>query len=419
MKVNSKMAILFWLKGKPSIDGKKHLYARVTLEGKRVEIAMGKKVPVDLWNQDLEMLTDKSESCLRVNRHINDVRLSLEKKFDLLESLHPIVTAQMVKDEHLGIKREKRSIGQVADFFIEKFEKKVEKKLRAKASLSKWKTCRVKIKKFLKFEFKVEDIDLSRITYSYAEDFVDFMVIEQDLNTNSAFKYFKQFKQLLKYAVERGWLLHNPVQGFRSTYVHPERDILHDEELMHMYNKNFSIQRLEEVKDAYLFMCFTGYAFKDVEMLTPDHVTKYFDGEDWIIKNRHKTWCRENVPLLPYAKAIIEKYKNHPYCIANNRLLPVNSNQKFNAYLKEVADLCGIQKELTTHTARHTFATTVTLANGVPIETVSAMLGHKSIKTTQIYAKIVAAKISKDMKELKDKLAMKIPASMMEMTEAA
>jgi integrase len=176
---------------------------------------------------------------------------------------------------------------------------------------------------------------------------------------------------------------------------------------------------LEEVKDAYLFMCFTGYAFKDTESLTPEHVMRYFDGEDWIIKNRHKTWCRENVPLLPIAKEIIDKYKNHSYCIAHNKLLPINTNQKFNGYLKEVADLCGILKELTTHTARHTFATTVTLANGVPIETVSALLGHKSIKTTQIYAKIVAAKVSYDMLALKEKLQIKMPTSIMEVQEAA
>jgi len=188
---------------------------------------------------------------------------------------------------------------------------------------------------------------------------------------------------------------------------------------MILYNKHISVPRLAEIRDAYLFMCFTGYAYKDTSLLSPDHVTKYFDGEDWIMKNREKTWCRENVPLLPIAKEIIDRYKNHPLCVANGTLLPIKSNQKFNAYLKEIAEICGINKNLTTHTARHTFATTVTLANGVPLETVSALLGHKSIRTTQIYAKIVAKKISEDMKELKKALQLKMPGSMMEAKAAA
>ncbi len=152
------------------------------------------------------------------------------------------------------------------------------------------------------------------------------------------------------------------------SYVNPDRDILDIDELSALYHKKMPMPRLEEAKDVYLFMVCTGYAYKDAELLEPDNRAKYFDGEDWIIKNREKTWCRENVPLLPIAKAILDKYKDHPYCIAHGRLLPVKSNQRFNGYLKEIADLCGIRKNLTTHTARHTFATTVTLANGVPLK---------------------------------------------------
>jgi integrase len=186
---------------------------------------------------------------------------------------------------------------------------------------------------------------------------------------------------------------------------------------MTLYHKHFEIKRLEEIKDVYLFMCFTGLAYKDTSLLTIDYIINFFDGEEWIVKNREKTYCRENVPLLPIAKEIIEKYSNHPVRKSKGLLLPVLTNQKYNAYLKEVVDICGINKILTTHTARHTFATTVTLANGVPIETVSALLGHKSIKTTQIYAKIVAQKISEDMSALKQKLAIKLPILTLESHE--
>jgi site-specific recombinase XerD len=257
------------------------------------------------------------------------------------------------------------------------------------------------------------DIPLKELKYSFAEDFIDYLVLEQGIESNTAMKYLKNTKHIVKVAVERDWLLKSPIAPYQCCYVHPERDILNEAELLAMYQKKITIARLEEVRDAYVFMCFTGFAYKDASSLDPSNLVKYFDGEDWIVKNRQKTMCRENVPLLPIAKEILEKYKNHPYCVANNLLLPINSNQKYNAYLKELATICGIEKHLTTHTARHTFATTVTLANGVPLETVSALLGHKSIKTTQIYAKIVANKVSTDIGALKEKLVMKIPPSLM------
>ena len=128
------------------------------------------------------------------------------------------------------------------------------------------------------------------------------------------------------------------------------------------------------------------------------------DGNLWLSTQRRKTGVQERVPLLPIAVKIIERYKNHEYCKRNNKLLPVNSNQRYNAYLQEIGIICNIKKKLTTHIARHTFATTVTLANGVPIETVSAMLGHTSIKTTQIYAKVLEKKVSEDMNQLRSKL---------------
>lgn len=360
------------------------------------------------------MLTDKSPESLLINRYISEVKLKLEKIYDLIEYQYPIVTGEMIKERYKGLKTEKRTLIEVVDFLISKFETKVGKGLRAEQSLSKWRTVKGKIEQFLKFEYKTDDIELSRITYSFAVDFIDFLTTQQDINQNTAFKYFKHVKQTLKVAVERDWLAVNPVQGFRSTYVHPERNILDHEELMRLYNRKFSITRLEEVKDAYLFMCFTGYAFKDASSLSSENIVKYFDGEDWIVKNRQKTLCRENVPILPVAGEIIKKYETHPCRLLHNRLLPFISNQKFNAYLKEIASLLGIEKNLTAHTARHTFATTVTLSNGVPIETVSALLGHKSTRTTQIYAKIVAEKISKDMKMLKEELKIKIPKSMQE-----
>lgn len=204
-------------------------------------------------------------------------------------------------------------------------------------------------------------------------------------------------------AVDHGWIPANPLGGFKCSYEDPQRERLIMEEIMVLYYKEL-IPRLAEVRDIYLFCCFTGYAYTDVQQLTPANIVLGTDGEKWVIKDRTKTDTPEHIPLLPIALEIVERYKDSPYCKLYNRLLPVNSNQKYNAYLKEIAVICGIQKHLTTHTARHTFATTVTLENDVPIETVSQMLGHRSIRTTQIYAKITQRKISNNMRTLRQRL---------------
>ena len=174
-----------------------------------------------------------------------------------------------------------------------------------------------------------------------------------------------------------------------------------------MLNKEMHTPRLELVRDIFIFCCFTGFAYVDVKKLTPDHVVTGIDGGKWINTNRMKTKVKTNIPLLEIPLQIIEQYKNDPIAVNGGKLLPVLSNQKSNAYLKEIADLCGITKNLTTHLARHTFATTVTLNNGVAIESVSKMLGHTSLKTTQHYAKILDKKVSNDMNALRSKLAAK------------
>lgn len=200
------------------------------------------------------------------------------------------------------------------------------------------------------------------------------------------------------------WIPSNPFNNFRCSYTAPDREVLTQEELDTIRFKDIPNPRLSEVRDVFVFCCYTGFAYSDIYKFEYDAVTKGIDGESWLSTNRQKTGTKESVPLLPVALDIIQKYRDHKYCIGANKLLPVNSNQRYNSYLKEIADICNINKKITSHIARHTFATTVTLANGVPIETVSSMLGHNSIRTTQIYAKVVEKKVSEDMQSLKAKL---------------
>ncbi|WP_162796013.1 site-specific integrase [Pedobacter nanyangensis] len=416
MKVNEKLSILLMLeKARTTKDGKSPITVRLTVDGKRAELSLGQKINANMWSQDAGMARGSSQEARLINTVIDRVKGKLRQHYDLLSSRYDYVSAAMVKEAFQGkTKRQnEKTLLQAFDFVIERMGKKVEKGLRARPTLVKLKGTRDKVCSFLKKEYNVADMALEKITYSFAEDFTDFLMLEQGLENNSAMKHIKNTKHVIKTALERDWVRKNAITGYKCSYIDPDRDILNDDELVLLYSKKMPIKRLEEIRDAYLFMCFTGFAYKDASMLAPEHVTTFFDGEEWIVKNREKTWCRENVPLLPVAKEIIKKYENHPSCVANNTLLPLKSNQKFNAYLKEIVDICGINKNLTTHTARHTFATTVTLANGVPLETVSALLGHKSIRTTQIYAKIVAQKVSSDMKLLKARLSIKMPVSML------
>jgi site-specific recombinase XerD len=248
-------------------------------------------------------------------------------------------------------------------------------------------------------------MQLKEIKSSFAGDFEHFLMTHEKGCSNTAMKYIRILKRILKFAVDQEWLPAHPLATFKCTYKEPARERLTMEEVVTIYTKEFDVERLTEVRDVFIFSCYTGFAYQDVFSLTADDIITGIDGEKWIVKNRAKTSTPERVPLLPIALDILEKYKHHPWCLDKNRLLPVNSNQCYNGYLKEIARICGVKKHLTTHMARHTFATTITLEHDVPIETVSQLLGHKSIKTTQIYAKVSQKKVSQNMKALKEKLA--------------
>jgi site-specific recombinase XerD len=228
---------------------------------------------------------------------------------------------------------------------------------------------------------------------------------EERQSHNSAMKHIKRLKKVVNLAIANEWLKINPFSSYHIKTQATHRGFLTPEELQIIETKELSVLRLQKVRDIFIFCCYTGLSFSDVEKLTPSDITTGIDGEKWLVIYRKKNGHRSPVPLLPQARAILDKYRDDPEANAKGTLLPVNSNQRMNGYLKEIADVCGIQKNLTMHLARHTFATTVTLANGVPIETVSKMLGHSSIKTTQIYSKVVDTKISNDMAQLKQKLS--------------
>ncbi|MFC3336158.1 site-specific integrase [Flavobacterium palustre] len=277
----------------------------------------------------------------------------------------------------------------------------------APGTLERYETSLKHTQNFLKWKYSISDISIEKIDHAFITEYEFYLRSERKCANNTAVKYIKNFHKIINQCLANGWLDKDPFVNYKAKVKEVIREFLTEKEIETIMNKEFVSERLELVRDIFIFSCFTGLAYIDVKQLTLNNISLGIDGDKWIYKNRQKTDTTSKIPLLPTAQLILDKYENHPVCKNEKRLLPILSNQKMNAYLKEIADVCGIKKDLTFHIARHTFATTVTLSNGVPIETVSKMLGHTNLKTTQHYAKILDKKISEDMQFLKDKFNVK------------
>jgi site-specific recombinase XerD len=267
----------------------------------------------------------------------------------------------------------------------------------AHGTLERYRTAFSHTLSFLESRYKVSDIDINALNYEFITEYEFWLKTVRKCGQNSTSKYLSNFRKIVNHCIRSGWLIRDPFLGYQLKKTEVERIALTLPELQNLSNKKFPTERLNIVKDIFLFSCFSGLAYADVRKLTSAEIVKGDQEEQWIHSRRQKTDITARIPLLPAASNILAKYRTHPQVLLGNRLLPVPSNQKMNAYLKEIADTCGISKNLTFHIARHTFATTVTLNSGVPIETVAKMLGHRNLKTTQHYAKILDHKIDEDI----------------------
>ena len=288
--------------------------------------------------------------------------------------------------------------------FLLKFLYKVLKGTASHETFRKWVSTKNTFEGFLRYRYKTSDQPLKTIPLKFATDLHDYLTLTNSIGNNAAMKYIKNLKQVIDEVVVQGWLVKNPLESFKCTYIDPERQALTLEEVTKVIDRKFENQRLGEVRDVFIFSCFTGFAYQEVYHLRPKDVKVGIDGKNWINTNPNKTKNPEFLPLLPIADDIIKKYSQHLYCIKYKKLLPVNSNQRYNTYLKEIGAICGLDLELTTHTARHTFATTIALEHDIPLKIVSVMLGHRTQRTTEIYARASKQAISRHMSDLQKKL---------------
>lgn len=269
-------------------------------------------------------------------------------------------------------------------------------------TLKSYKTSFSHISQYLRQEYGVQDIEVRKIDHGFVTGYEFFLRATGGCSAISAAKYMKHLRKIINICLAHRWMIDDPFTHYKNTAKASPKEFLTKDELQRIVDKNLVIPRIALVRDIFVFSCYTGLSYADVKKLTHQDIGKGVDGKLWILTWREKTNTRSNIPLLSKALSIIERYKDYP--TDYEMVLPVLSNQKMNSYLKEIADLCSISKPLTFHIARHTFAGTVTLANHVPIETVSKMLGHKDLKTTQHYAKLLDNRIASDMHKLEDYL---------------
>lgn len=389
--------IFFQKRGRKKSTEKLPIYLRITLSKKRVEITTGKECLEKDWENG--KFNGNSSTAKTMNAFLKQMELQVHDAHRKLLTLGIDITAESLANELLGKKEVKRTLKQVFEDHNAEMEALVGKDF-SKMTLLRYQTALRHIGQFMRQKYNIADIDIKKIDHKFLTDYDFFLRSVRKCSNNSAVKYLKNLKKIIKICIANGWIIKDPFANFKATVKEIDRVCLTDLEVYQLEQTDFANERLQRVKDIFLFSCYTGLAYIDIFQLKTTEVIVGRQDEQWIISNRQKTGTQTRIPLLPKARYLLEKYADHPLRSNSDKLFPVSSNQKMNAYLKEIADVCGIKTILTFHLARHTFATTITLMNDVPIETVSKMLGHKNIKTTQHYAKIMDKKVDEDMAKL-------------------
>jgi site-specific recombinase XerD len=405
MRTNNTFGVQFISRTNKAKNGLLPIYARISVDGRRVEVSLKRFIHPDNWSDAKGSAKGKSEEIRNLNTYLEQIRSRLTECYQELTVKKKLVTAEAVKNLFCGFEEKEHSLMSIFEYHNTQMKTTLEW-----GTQKNYYTTRRYVEEYLKARLKTTDIYLSQLNYRFLTEFEQFMKAyvpkdqKKPCGQNTIMKHIERLRKVVNMAIKNDWLDRDPFQKFQPSFIKSNREFLTADELAAIEQKEFKILRLQHAKDMFVFSCYTGLAYIDVYELTPKNLSLGIDGGYWINTCRHKTDIPVRVPLLPPAMAIIEKYKNNPRVLESGRLLPVYANQVLNNYLKEIADFCGIEKPLSFHIARHTFATTVTLTNGVPIETVSKLLGHTSIKTTQIYAKVIEQKVSDDIRLLKSKL---------------
>lgn len=398
--------LLFYIRrDKTNKKGEAPVFMRLTINGERADASIKRFIEPHAWNSAKGKANEKSRGGKDLNLYLDAISANILRIQRDLELDKKEVSAQIILNRYLGKEQSDRHT------LMEVFRAHNEK-CRALSGISlapgtviRYETTLRLTEEFLQKSYQKEDCYLDEVTNQFIEDFEFFLKTVRRCCHNTTSKYLMNFKKIVRIALAKGWMKKDPFAQIRFHLDPVEREFLEKQELKAMLNKAISIPRLAQVRDIFCFCCLTGLAFTDVQQLKEEHLVADIHGKIWIRKARQKTKNMCNIPLLDEAQKIIDRYREHPYCQTHGVLLPVCSNQKMNSYLKELADICGIRKNLSTHCARHTFAT-LTLASGATIDNVAKMLGHANVNMTRRYAKVLDSSIMRDMEVVAENMAL-------------
>ncbi|HNQ67850.1 MAG TPA: site-specific integrase [Bacteroidales bacterium] len=409
MEKRSTFSVYFYLKKhRTNSEGEIPIYLRISVNSLRAEMSMHLSIEEKLWNTNSGRAIGTSKKIKDINSFLESARSTMFEHYKYLRETGKPISAVAIKNSYLGIVEEEDKGKKVLELFQEHNDR-VKTLINIDYSpetVERYETSLKHTRDFIKQKYNRDDLYLSELDHEFITYYEIYFKTVRKCAHNTTMKYIKNFKKIVRLAITNGHLDRDPFANFKMRLRKVDRGFLSEDELKILINKKFNTTRLEQVRDCFLFSCFTGLAHSDLKRLSREHVVTGTDGGQWIKINRKKTDNLSSIPILEVSQKILDKYKNDAYCMANNVLLPVNSNQKMNAYLKEIADVCEINKNFSSHLARHTFATTVTLNNNVPIETVSKMLGHSSINMTKIYARLLDKKVGQDMQHLNNKFSL-------------
>ena len=400
MLENSRLSVVFVVRKLTSKIDTIKIYARVTVDGKRAEFNLNRELPVSLWDEKRKRGKGFSKYVISLNKYMDQVFTGLHEAHRQLLQEEVDITSAGIKARYLGEDDRGKSLLDLISYHNTSMISVLRK-----GTMKNYYSTERCIKEFLKEKMGVEDIPLKKLNYGFIVDFEQYIrkykpATRMGCTNNGAMKHMERLKKMSRLAVKLEWLEKDPFINYKLRFEKTERQFLTERELQLIEETTFKVPSTQHVKDLFIFACYTGLSFIDVSELKIDHLVKGMDGNDWLYTKRTKTDEPLKIPLLPKAMEIIDKYKSNASLLENGRLLPIYSNQMINRTLRDIANACGIRKKVTFHVARHTFATAITLSNGVPIETVSKLLGHTKLSTTQIYARVVEKKVGEDMQNL-------------------
>lgn len=401
MKRDSFRVLFFLKKTRLLKNGEASVCMRITVNGTRVENNIRKSIDPALWSQAKETARGKSRRACDLNTYIEEARIKLYQIFCELEQQNRPVTAHLLQELFFGQEKpeEVRTLLGTMQEHNDQCRALVGTDY-ALITVRRYESCRRYLAELIRQRYGKEDLPLAEVNGELVRAFAFYLKTEKGCQQNTVIRYMKCLKKITNLARANDWMAKDPFLGIRFHEKEVVREFLTMDELQTIYHKEFPLERLTLVRDVFIFAAFTGLAFIDVQQLAPEHIVRDNNGNLWIRKPRQKTKNMCNIPLLDIPQEILRKYANHPTCRKKGVLLPVPCNQKMNSYLKEIADICMIRKNLTTHCARHSYATSVCLANGVSLENVAKMLGHANIKMTQHYARVLDSSILRDMMQV-------------------